>query len=442
MKTPQSWRVAIPAILAIAAGTRRRVARWESAIALSALAFAFSALAACAGSAAPAPTSPPSPTEISTAQSVLAAPSPTLTASASDGGNPIPPNRAFDQPLEMFPWPSGGLAVLEREGYIEVYEAGKSEPRVALDMRERTSCCRGERGMLSAALDPRFDEFPFIYIYYQTEGEFSESGGVAGRLSRFPVSEDGSVDAAGELVMLELRQSLPFHLGGAVRFGHDGMLYLGLGDKADAGSMLRAWVGAPDPQDLATLAGKIIRLDIRGATESRPYRIPSDNPFADTPGARPEIWAYGARNPWRMSFAPNGDLMVADVGANAVEEVSIAGRGANLGWPAFEGSERRGDADDREALADATFPIAEYPRSGGECGIIGGANLPGPDGGYVFGDLCSGKVWMLEGDSESGMSMRLIMDLPRTVLAFGTDARGNLYALTRGGPIARVEYEE
>ena len=443
MKTPQSR---IATILAVAVVAVRRVARWKSAIALSSLALAFSALSACAGSGsdAPAPTSPPYPDAISNTPTATTAPSPTstLTSNANDIGNPIPPNRAFDQPLEMFPWPSGGLAVLEREGYIEVYESASAEPRVALDMRERTSCCQGERGMLSAALDPRFDEFPFIYIYYQTEGEFSESGGAAGRLSRFPVSADGSVDAAGELVMLELRQSLPFHLGGAVRFGQDGMLYLGLGDKADAGSMLRAWIGAPDPQDLATLAGKIIRLDIRGATESRPYRIPSDNPFADAPGARPEIWAYGARNPWRMSFAPNGDLIVADVGANAVEEVSIAGRGANLGWPAFEGSERRRGDDEGEALADATFPIVEYPRSGGECGIIGGANLPGPDGGYVFGDLCSGKVWTLEGDSESGMSMRLIMDLPRTILAFGTDARGNLYALTRGGPIARVEDEE
>ena len=339
----------------------------------------------------------------------------------------------------MFPWPSGGLAVLEREGYIEVYTAASSEPRVALDIRERTSCCREERGLLSAALDPRFEEFPFIYMYYQVEGEFSEVGGVAGRLSRFPVSDDGSVDAAGELVMLELPQALPFHLGGAVRFGPDGMLYLGLGDKADAGSMLRAWIGAPDPQSLDTLAGKIIRLDIRGANESRPYRIPSDNPFVDTPDARPEIWAYGARNPWRMSFAPNGDLIVADVGANALEEVSIAGRGANLGWPLFEGSACQRDADECEALADAAFPIAEYPRAGGECAIIGGANLPEPGGGYVFGDLCSGKVWTLEGDSESGRSMSLIMDLPRMILSFGTDADGNLYALTRDGPIARVE---
>ena len=427
------------------------------AIALLALVLALAALAACAGSGsvATAPDSPPASSPSPTATSAALAPTstatsaassapaaPSPTASAGAGENPIPPNRIFDQPLEMFPWPSGGLAVLEREGYIEVYTSRNSEPRVALDIQERTSCCREERGLLSAALDPRFDEFPFIYMYYQVEGDFSEVGGVAGRLSRFPVSDDGSVDAAGELVMLELPQALPFHLGGAVRFGPDGMLYLGLGDKADAGSMLRAWIGSPDPQSLDTLAGKIIRVDVRGATESSPYRIPPDNPFVDTPDARPEIWAYGARNPWRMSFSPNGDLIVADVGANALEEVSIAGRGANLGWPAFEGSACQRGADECAAMADATFPIAEYPRSGGECAIIGGANLPEPDsGGYVFGDLCSGKVWTLEGDAESGWRMRLIMDLPRMILSFGTDAGGNLYALTRDGPIARVVAE-
>ena len=336
---------------------------------------------------------------------------------------------ALAAPVEMFPLPAGGVAVVERRGYIEIYPPDGGEPRTALDLTERTRCCYGETGMLSAALDPDFARFPFIYVYWQTDADAPGGDVFEGRVSRFPATRGGDIDADDELVILRLPQTGVKHFGGAVRFGADGMMYLGLGDRAEAGA------NAASAADLSSPAGKIIRIDVRGATESRPYRVPPDNPFADAPGARPEIWALGLRNPWRMSFAPNGDLIVADVGNGSREEVSIAARGANLGWPAFEGSLcvlQDARCDDVEGYA---FPIHEYPHRGGVCAIIGGASAP--DGKYIFGDYCGGRVWSLERVAPDVWSVNEIMDVsPRSVIAFGSDANGTIYALTGLGVVA------
>ena len=339
----------------------------------------------------------------------------------------------LENPVEMFPLPPGGAAVVDRRGYVETYPPEGGAAMVALDLTERTRCCEGEHGMFGAALDPDFDRFPFIYIYWQTKEAVPDAGDGAfeARVSRFPVADGGGIDADGELVILRLRQRGLQHFGGALRFGADGTLYLGLGDRAEISDSSRP------SADLSTLAGKIIRIDIRGATESAPYRVPPDNPFMDTPGARPEIWAYGLRNPWRMSFAPGGELIVADVGKNAREEVSIARRGANLGWPAFEGSSCY--AADARVCGDAagyTFPIFEYPHGDGNCAIIGG--MTAPDGRYIFADHCSGRVWALERSAPDVWSATEMLDLSNHILAFGTDAAGAVYALHSDAPVSKV----
>ena len=338
-----------------------------------------------------------------------------------------PTNGAWlSNPVEMFPLPAGGVAVVNRRRYVEIYPPDGGEPRIALDLTERTRCCHGETGMLSAALDPDFDQFPFIYMYWQTDADIFE-----GRVSRFPMTRGGEIDADGELVILRLPQTGDSHFGGAIRFGPDGMLYLGLGDRAEAGA------GAESAAALASLAGKIIRIDVRDATEETPYRVPPDNPFAGDPDARPEIWALGLRNPWRMSFAPNGDLFVADVGHVLREEVSIAARGANLGWPLFEGSlcvpEDKRLCDGAEGY---TFPIYEYPREGDNCAIIGG--MFAPDGKYIFGDYCSGRVWSLEQTAPDVWRANEIADLGYAPIAFGADADGTVYALNRFGYVTKV----
>ena len=343
--------------------------------------------------------------------------------------------RESPSPVEMFPLPAGGLMVVDRRGYVEVYPPEGGEPTLALDLAERTNCCFRERGMLGAALDPDFDRFPFIYIYWQTRGGAADADSFEGRVSRFPMTDGGGIDADGELVILSLAQSGGSHFGGALRFGADGMLHLGLGDSAE---IEERGGDAPHPAaDLSILAGKIIRIDIRGATEGEPYRVPPDNPFLDTPGARPEIWAYGLRNPWRMSFAPNGELIVADVGGSSWEEVSIAERGANLGWPVFEGGSCY--AQDKrlcDNAGDHSFPIFEYPHENGDCAIIGGAFDSG--GRYIFGDYCSGRVWALERTAPDVWEATEILQQSASLLAFGTDAGGAVYALTRGKPPTKV----
>ena len=352
---------------------------------------------------------------------------PTCWQSVESDGDLIE-NVNFDTPVEMFPWPAGGIAVANRTGYIEIHSPG-GEPRIALDLIERTVCC-GESGLLSAALDPDFDRFPFIYVYWGTHADDADADPdiFEGRVSRFPVTADGDALEDEELVILRLPQTGFLHFGGAIRFGPDGMMHLGLGDKAEFSVRPRPESAA----DLSTLSGKIIRVDMRGATESAPFRVPPDNPFVGEPGARPEIWAYGLRQPWRMSFAPNGELAVADVGHGSREEISIAARGANMGWPAFEGN-RCISYDARcDRREDYVFPIHEYAHEDGNCAIIGGMHAPG--GEYVFGDYCSGRVWTLEETAPDVWSVNEVMQLTRPITAFGSDADGNVYALTLLGP--------
>ena len=338
----------------------------------------------------------------------------------------------LDAAVEMFPWPLGGVAVVERSGNIEIHPPEGGGPRTALDLVGRASCCVGERGVYGAALDPEFDRFPFLYVYWQTKGDDPDTDMFEGRVSRFPVAADGGVLEDEELVILRLPQFAYLHFGGAVEFGADGMLYAGLGESAEFGVGAYSEAAA----DLSSLAGKIIRVDARGATESAPYRVPPDNPFVGVPGARPEIWAYGLRNPWRMRFEPDGDLIVADVGDGAMEELSIAARGANLGWPAFEGSACRKNDARCARREDYTFPIHEYPHENGDCAIIGGMIAPG--GEYVFGDYCSGRVWTMEETAPDVRRVNEIARLPHNIIAFGSDAAGAVYALTRSGPAILV----
>ena len=336
---------------------------------------------------------------------------------------------ALQLPVELFPWPGGGLAVVERAGIILCLSAAQSQCAAAtpplLDLTARTDLSAPEGGMLSAALDPDFDHFPFLYIYYTVQG-----GPRKARLSRFPVA-DGLVDPATELVILEQPMPNSWHFGGAIRFGPDGMLYLGLGENQFP----------QEAQNLASRRGKIIRINVRGATPERPYRIPADNPFQATEGARPEIWAYGLRNPWRMSFDAEGLLWVGDVGEQEMEEISLATAGANLGWPLFEGSQcYRGYATAAQcaALTNHAPPLAAYGRDEG-CAVIWGgqyrgAAVPQLAGSYIFGDYCSGRVWALTPDGTGGWQRRLAATVSSPIISFGVDAAGEMYALAVNRP--------
>ena len=343
-------------------------------------------------------------------------------------------------PVELVPWPGGGMAVVEHSGYIALCLMVAGSPCAArmaqllLDWREYTDLSDEESGMLSAALDPEFAEFPYLYVYYIRKGAV---GAVRrARLSRFPVA-DGMIVGAAELAILEWEAPNLRHYGGAVRFGPDGMLYLGIGDNK---------VRKQSP-DLARLEGKVIRIDVRGATAAEPYRIPEDNPFLEVSGARPEIWAYGLRNPWRMSFDRAGRLWVGDVGDGSRgdgnrEEASIATPGSDLGWPTWEGEMCRGE-EECARLTDTTPPVITYGRDEG-CVIIWGGEYQGKElrqlaGAYLFGDFCTGQVWALSEHPVVGWQRRLVADTDGLLLAFGFDAAGEVYLLTFDSPIRKLE---
>ena len=201
-------------------------------------------------------------------------------------------------------------------------------------------------------------------------------------------------------MLLEVEQPYPNHNGGQLAFGPDGYLYIGLGDGGSGG----------DPQgngqDLTTLLGSILRIDVSNASPAEPYRVPEDNPFWDDETARAEIWAYGLRNPWRFSFdEATGDLWTGDVGQNRFEEIDLVVRGGNYGWNVLEGTHCFSPKTGCDPTGKA-LPVLEYPINGG-CSVIGGyvyraAAIPSLAGAYVYGDFCSGKVSALRYDGASG----------------------------------------
>ena len=338
----------------------------------------------------------------------------------------------FEQPVELFPLPDDGLAIVERNGLIAAYsdEPNAAPPKTMLDLTDKTICCDDESGMLSAALDPQFEKFPFLYVYYRVMSRHAYGDnmpGLASRLARFRV-KNGQALRDSELTILEVPQARKWHYGGAIRFGADGMLYLSIGDN----------LSAEKAQSIDTLLGKIVRIDVRGATPEQPYRAPPDNPFVHDPEALPEIWAYGLRNPWRMDFAPDGRLFVADAGDRNQEEISFAEAGANLGWPLCEGNAcREGVEADAAGL---TAPIFTYGREKG-CAIIGGVTMPQLNNGFLFGDFCSKRVWLLEQDEQEGWQTRTLAQTEGQILSFGIDADGTVYVLTRRNPIMRLQIE-
>ena len=352
--------------------------------------------------------------------------------------------QSFSQPTEVFPWPHGGVAIADRDGRLDVLTPELSI-RPLLDLTDIVSISGEERGLLSAAIDPRYTENEFLYLYYVMDNPKDIELALA-RLSRFPVI-DGRPVRNQELVILELTRDAEArgHYGGAIRFGQDGMLYLGIGDASCFECAQR----------LDSLFGKIIRIDVRNASDSEPYTVPDDNPMIGTATARPEIWSYGVRNPWRMSFDPDdGRLWVGDVGEANFEEVSIMEAGANHGWPIVEGfdclvltdnsREQYGVESGLPCTGTESFeePLITYEHTG-KCAIVGGLvyrgrAMPWLQGTYFFGDFCSGQIWALEGGDASGWRMIEIADLEKPLSSFGADKDGEILVLTFGGPILRL----
>jgi glucose/arabinose dehydrogenase len=251
---------------------------------------------------------------------------------------------------------------------------------------------------------------------------------------------DGRFEAESEREILVIGQPGLGHNGGQLAFGPDGRLYVGVGDGENPGDPGR-WA-----QRTSSKLGKILRIDPR-PTDGSAFKAPSDNPFVDTPGADPAIWASGLRNPWRFSFdSATGDLWIADVGQNALEEINYvrasgdgAGRGANFGWSAFEG-DAVFNAD--QAVDDHIPPLLTLDHASGVCAVVGGevarnATAGGLDGAYFFGDWCSGEIWALDAASPESAPVGPLATVPQ-LTALHVGAGGTLFAASHEGAVYQL----
>lgn len=305
--------------------------------------------------------------------------------------------------------------------------------QTVIDLSDRLGT-GNEEGLLGLDFHPDFANQQFAYLYYSARNPRRSV------ISRFAVNPDGSFDAASELVLLEVGQPFSNHNGGTIAFGPDGFLYIGLGDGGSGG----------DPQDhgenTGTLLGSMLRIDVDNPSGGRNYGIPPDNPFADGNGGRPEIYAYGLRNPYRWSFDSFTDeLWLADVGQNAYEEVDIITLGGNYGWNTMEGFHCFQPPQGCE-VGDRVLPVAEYPHSAGQSVTGGhvyrGNAIPGLRGRYVFGDFTNGNIWAIARDAGPIDQSDVALDTSLSISAFARDADNALYVLNyfggAGGGIHRI----
>ncbi len=325
--------------------------------------------------------------------------------------------------------------VVEQGGAIRVVRGGRRLRRPFLDLRGRVTA-GGEQGLLSLAFAPDYARTRRFYVNYTDRAGFQRV--VEYRRSR--ASADRADSGSARLV-LRYDGLEPNHNGGLLVFGPDRLLYVGTGD-GGGGDDQHGERG--NAQDLGSLLGKLLRIDPR-RSGGRPYRVPADNPFAGRAGARPEIYSYGLRNPWRFSFdRMTGDLAIGDVGQSAVEEIDFvrrgAGRGANFGWRPFEGTRRNFE----EPAPGHVPPVLEYGRSGGNCSVTGGyvlrdPALPALAGRYVYADFCAGRLRTARlaagrATEDRALGLRRIPSLS----SFGEDARGRVYVTSLSGPVYRL----
>ena len=341
----------------------------------------------------------------------------------------------LDQPLHLTQPPAGddALYVVEQCGRIVRLAPGR-EPSTFLDLAGEVSC-GGEQGLLSVAFHPRYERNGRLYV------NFTDTAGDT-RVVEYRRADGGATaDPESGRELLGVPQPFSKHNGGLVLFGPDGHLYVGLGDGGSAGDPERTAL------DLDSLLGKLLRIDPRPGAGG-PYRIPDANPFAGGGEGRPEIVAYGLRNPWRFSFdRETGELWIADVGQDALEEINgpidDVDRGPSFGWSAFEGS-RRFNEDQR--APDQVPPALEYSLDGPECAVTGGFVVRDPAvaslyGRYLYGDFCTGELRSFVPAGGDARGDRALGPEVPALSSFGEDAKGRVYATSLEGGVYRLRGE-
>jgi glucose/arabinose dehydrogenase len=320
---------------------------------------------------------------------------------------------------------SGGLLVIEQPGRIRIVNSdGSFQDRPFLDIGDRL-ISGGERGLLGLALGPDYEHDGRFYVDYTRKPD----GWTV--ISEFKAA-NSQADPSSERILLTIPQPFANHNGGMLAFDSEGMLMIGMGDGGSGG----------DPngngQNPQVLLGKLLRIDVNG----NPYAIPSDNPFATSTTTAPEIWALGMRNPWRFSFDRlTGDLFIGDVGQDQWEEVdaelALSG-GHNYGWNSMEATHCFNPSTGCNQTG-LTLPVAEYPHQP-DCSITGGyvyrgSAFPILQGGYVFGDYCSGTIRGLSAAQAIGTGsadVAVLASSGLTISSFGQDDAGELYVVDLG----------
>jgi len=393
------------------------------------------------------PTPTPSASAPPPADSATASPSPTAAAPTESSVPTITPREdaaRFPDPAR-FEWVivaqglvrptdiknagdgSGRLFILEQNGRIRILQNGQLQFEPFLDITDRVDSSENEQGLLGLAFHPDFTNNGFFYVNYTKQGGDTV-------IARFTASGN-MTDPNSEVRLLEVAQPFPNHNGGALAFGPDSYLYVGLGDGGDGGDPLG------NGQNLNTLLGKILRIDVNSGER---YGVPPDNPFGN------EIWAYGLRNPWRFSFdALTGDLWIGDVGQGDYEEVDFVPAGTpggiNFGWNRYEGMH---DFKGSLPLLNHWPPVLEYNHAEtiSGCSVTGGyvyrGGMPEWQGIYFYGDYCTGNIWAalhLVNGAEETFNAERLFQIEANITTFGVDEAGELYLAGRDGTIYRLE---
>jgi uncharacterized protein (TIGR03437 family) len=319
------------------------------------------------------------------------------------------------------------LYIVEQRGRIRLLRNGVLESTPFLDIVARVGCC-GERGLLSVAFPPGYTSKGYSYVNYtnrQGNTVISRFRTNTGRLTADPTSEQ---------ILLTITQPFANHNGGQMKFGPDGFLYIGMGDGGSGGDPQN------NGQNRQALLGKMLRIDVESNLER--YTVPTSNPFVNDSAYRPEIWALGLRNPWRFSFdRATGDMFIADVGQNALEEISYqpasSRGGENYGWRLMEGSNCFTPQNcNQQGL---TLPIFDYGRSQGDCSVTGGyvyrgSRFPAQQGTYLFGDFCTGRLWGIRPNGTNPRwTVQGVQVTGMNISSFGEDEAGEVYLMHHEG---------
>lgn len=314
---------------------------------------------------------------------------------------------------------SGRLFITLQGGRVVIFDGVQILSPPFLDINSLVSS-GGERGLLGAAFHPNYVGNGFFYVSYtDTAGDSV--------IARYSVSLDPNrADPTSGVILLTIPQPFSNHNGGQLHFGPDGYLYIGIGDGGSGGDPQN------NGQDLGTLLGKILRIDVDSGF---PFTVPPDNPFVGVVGAREEIWSFGLRNPWRFSFDRlTGDMFIGDVGQNSWEEVDFqpanSAGGENYGWRLMEGNSCFNPAINCNN-GTLTLPILVYDHSVG-CSVTGGylyrgSKNPNLNGLYLYGDFCSGLIWGAQEDGLGGWNTTVLLDTNFSISTFGEDESGEIY---------------